>query len=71
MNPAGFILVAVGLFSFAGGLFNWNWFMNTRRAKALVRAIRPAGARVFYMLLGIVVIVFGVLLAFNVIGGSQ
>jgi hypothetical protein len=71
MNPAGFILVAVGLFSFAGGLFNWNWFMNTRRAIALVRAIRPVGARVFYMLLGIVIIVFGVFLGFNIIGGSQ
>jgi hypothetical protein len=71
MNPAGFILVGVGLFSFAGGLFNWNWFMNTRRARALVRAIRPVGARVFYMLLGIVIIVFGVLLGFNIIGGSQ
>jgi hypothetical protein len=70
MNPAGFILVAVGLFCFAGGLFNWNWFMNTRRARALVRAIGPTGARAFYMLLGIVIIVFGVLVAFNVIGGS-
>jgi hypothetical protein len=68
MNPAGFILIAVGLFSFAGGSFNWNWFMNTRRARALVRAVGPAGARFFYMLLGIVVIVLGVLLAFKFIG---
>jgi len=70
MNPPGFILIAIGLFSFAGGVFNWNWFMNTRRARALVRSIRPVGARVFYMVLGIIVIVFGVLISFNVIGGN-
>ena len=68
MNPAGFILVAVGLFSFAGGLFNWHWFMNTRRARALVRGIGPTRARVFYMLLGIVVTVIGIMLAVNVFG---
>ena len=70
MNPVGLILIAVGLFSFAGGLFNWNWFMNTNRARALVRSIRPEGARVFYIVLGLIVIVFGVFLAFNGIGGS-
>ena len=70
MNPVGFILIAVGLFSFAGGLFNWNWFMNTSRARALVRSIRPVGARVFYIVLGLIVIVFGVFLAFNGIGSS-
>ena len=70
MNPVGFILIAVGLFSFAGGLFNWNWFMNTSRARALVRSIRSVGARVFYIVLGLIVIVFGVFLAFNGIGSS-
>ncbi|NOR89625.1 MAG: hypothetical protein GQ524_05165 [Anaerolineales bacterium] len=70
MNPVGFILIAIGLFSFAGGLFNWNWFMNTRRARALVRSIRPVGARVFYMVLGMIVIVFGVFVSFNGIGGN-
>ena len=71
MNPAGFILIAIGLFTLTGGLFNWNWFMHTRRAAALARTIRPAGARIFYILLGILVILFGLLLAFNRIGGSQ
>ena len=70
MNPVGLILIAVGLLSFAGGLFNWNWFMNTSRARALVRSIRSVGARVFYIVLGLIVIVFGVFLAFNGIGGS-
>jgi uncharacterized membrane protein YidH (DUF202 family) len=70
MNPVGLILIAVGLFSLGGGLFNWNWFMNTRRARALVRSIRPVGARVFYIVLGMIVIAFGVFIAFNGIGGN-
>ncbi len=70
MNPVGLILIAVGLFSLVGGLFNWNWFMNTRRARALVRSIRPVGARVFYIVLGMIVIVLGVFITFNGIGGS-
>ena len=68
MNPAGFILVAVGLFSLAGGLLNWKWFMNTRRASALVRAISHKGARLFYVILGIIVAKFGLLITFGVIG---
>ena len=71
MNTAGFILIAIGLFSLAGGLFNWGWFMQTRRARAMVRTMGPKWARAFYMLLGIVVIVFGILLVLGVIGGSK
>jgi len=71
MNPAGFILIAIGLFSFAGGLFNWSWFLNTRRARAAERTFGPAGARAFYMLLGIAVMAFGCLLLFGVFGGSR
>jgi hypothetical protein len=70
MNPAGVIVFAVGLLSFAGGLFNWNWFMNTTNARKVVNMFRPAGARIFYMVLGVAVIGFGLLLALNLIGGS-
>ena len=30
----GWILIAAGLFSFAGGVFGWDWFLNSRRARA-------------------------------------
>ena len=61
MNPAWFILMAVGVFSLAGVLFNCDWFMNTGSPRELARAIRPVGTRVFYIVLGIIVPVFGVL----------
>ena len=70
MNPTGVIVIAVGLLSFAGGLFNWKWFMNTTSARGVVNTLRPTGARVFYMVLGVAVIVFGLLLALNLVGGS-
>jgi hypothetical protein len=70
MNPAGVIVIAVGLLSFAGGLFNWNWFMNTTSARGVVNTLRPTGARVFYMVLGVAVIVFGFSLVLNLVGGS-
>jgi hypothetical protein len=70
LNPAGLILVLIGSFSFAGGLFNWGWFMNTRRASVLVRVIGIKGARIFYMFLGISVFVFGFLITLNLISAS-
>lgn len=71
MNPAGLVLAAIGLFSFAGGLCNWHWFMNARKARALVRMIGPGAARVFYMLLGLVIAVYGVLLTVGTVGGAR
>ena len=46
----------------AGGLFAWEWFMREWKSRALQRLIGFQGARVFYMLLGIVVAVIGVLM---------
>lgn len=68
MNPSGIIIVAAGLFSFAAGLFNWQWFMNARKVRAMARLIGPAGVRVFYMILGLAIAVYGVLLASGMVG---
>jgi len=37
-NPVGLIFIFVGLFSMAGGIFNWEWFMTNRRARLFVVA---------------------------------
>jgi hypothetical protein len=71
MNPAGLILITIGIFSFAGGFFNWVWFMKTRSARGVVNALRPAGARTFYMILGVCVTIFGILLMMDIFGESQ
>ena len=55
-----FVLLA-GLFAIAGGVLNWDWFMTNRRARIFVAVFGRQGARLFYVLLGIIVVVFGAL----------
>jgi len=37
--------VLAGLFSFAGAVFNWDWFMTHYRARLFVRVLGRNGAR--------------------------
>jgi len=55
------LFVAIGMFSLAGAMFNWDWFMNDRRAAFFVSVFGRTGARVFYALLGIALIGIGIL----------
>lgn len=59
----GLLLVLIGAFAVAGGLFDWSWFMGNRRARRFVFLFGPTGARVFYALLGGALAGAGVLLA--------
>ena len=63
----GLLLVGGGLFSIAGAIFNWNWFMESRKARWIVRLFGRGGARAFYAVLGTVVAVVGILLLAGVI----
>ncbi len=58
MNLLGLFIVATGLFSAAGGIFNWDWFMNHRKARFMCSLLTRTEARVFYAIceLGIVVL---------------
>jgi hypothetical protein len=47
------LLVAIGAFAALGGIKNWDWFMNNRRARLFVTILGRDGARVFYVLLGL------------------
>ncbi len=57
---AGIFLGLMGCFSIAGGIFNWNWYMNSRRAAFLVKIMGRNGARVFYILLGAAILAFAI-----------
>lgn len=57
-----YLLVFVGIFTLSGGVMNWQWFMNHRKARPFVRILGPMGARVFYALLGLVCVTFGLVL---------
>ena len=53
------IVIFAGLFSLAGGVLNWDFFMNNYRAKLFVSVLGRQGARVVYVLLGLGLAGFG------------
>jgi len=61
VNPVvSAFVIASGLFAIAGAYFDWDRFMNfNRRSRLIVALFGRAGARVFYGLLGVALVVFG------------
>lgn len=59
MSPqvSGILFNFAGGFSVAGAYFNWDWFINNRRAWLFVKR---GGARVVYGLLGVFLMIVGV-----------
>ena len=55
----GSIAIVFGLFTICAAALDWEWFMNHRKARFLIGFIGRPGARVFYTLLGLVLIVGG------------
>ncbi len=56
---ASILLVFAGLFSIAGAILDWEWFMTSRRAAMFVRLLGRTGARIFYALLGLFLVGVG------------
>ena len=71
MNMIGLFFVAAGLFSIAGAICNWEWFINSRKARTLVKLLSRNGARIFYGVLGLALVVLGTLGAMDVIDMSK
>lgn len=59
------IFIGFGLFTLAGAIGNWEWFMNSRKARRLSRLITRNGARIFYSVLGIALMVLGSAMLFE------
>lgn len=66
-NAIPLVLVGVfaGLFSIAGAWFNWEWFMNSPRARPIVWLFGRDGARAFYALLGVAMIVVAIVIGLS------
>ena len=62
-----YVIIAAGLFAMAGGIFNWGFFINSRKARLWVRLFGQGGARIFYVVLGLAIAVVGALLAAGVL----
>ncbi|MBT3379949.1 MAG: hypothetical protein HN742_03050 [Lentisphaerae bacterium] len=71
MNPIGLIFIAAGAFTMAGAICDWDWYMNSRKARFFVSILSRNGARIFYGLLGLAFVVVGVLAAMGIIDMSK
>jgi hypothetical protein len=50
------VFALIGVFALLASFFNWNWFFNHRKASFFVGIFGRKGARVFYVLLGCVLL---------------
>lgn len=71
MNLAGMILLGAGVFSVCGAVCDWDWFINSRKARAMVALLGRNGARAFYGLLGAVLSVVGLLGLLGIVDLAQ
>lgn len=65
MDPSEYFIlvlfIALGAFSIVASIFNFDWYFNTSGAMTFVNWLGRRGARIFYALLGVGLIVCGVL----------
>jgi hypothetical protein len=63
----GLVFVAIGAFSIFGGFTGWGWFMNNSKAKVMISLFSYMGARIFYCVLGLALVVGGLLVIAGVV----
>lgn len=56
----GVIIILCGIFSICGSVFNWDWYFNNRKARGVVSLFGRTGARIFYVILGLIIIAMGI-----------
>jgi len=59
------------LFGAAGGICDWEWFVNSRKAHFMSSILTRTGARTLYVILGLLLAVLGTLTALGVIQDSS
>lgn len=63
----GWLLVVAGLFSIAGAVKDWDFFMNHHKAQFFIRLFGRQGTRIFYGILGTILSVLGLLAGLGII----
>ena len=63
----GIVIALSGAFLAAAGAFDWNWFMNHRKARLLTSLIGRGAARGVYIGIGLAAVVTGVLMALGAV----
>ena len=59
------LFVLVGLLSVLAAICNWNWFFTAQNAQLIVRNVGRGRARLFYGLLGVIMIGMAVFFFLN------
>lgn len=54
------VFVLVGIISILAASFNWDWFFNAQNSQFIVRNMGRKHARLFYAVLGLIMIGTGV-----------
>lgn len=61
MDTFAFILfILAGTFSVLASVKNWDWYFNNRKAQPFVRIFGRTGARIFYTLIGVMIMGIGI-----------
>ena len=55
------LFIVIGILVVVGAAKDWDWFMNSWRARALSRLIGRKAARIFYVLIGISLVIYSAL----------
>jgi len=63
----GLVLCGMGVFSICGAVFDWDFFMESRKARFWVNIVGRNGARVGYVVLGLGVAMLGLLITIGII----
>ena len=61
MDPLGPVILFFGLLCIVSAIFDWDWFMNHHKAQFVCTKLGRNRARVFYVILGVVLFVLGIL----------
>lgn len=67
MNWIGLLVVGSGVFSVMGAILDWDFYMEHRKARWIVALVGRFGARIFYFLFGVALIVLGVLITMGIL----
>ena len=59
------IFAAAGIVSLLAALLDWNWFFTTRNTQFIVRNVGRRQARLFYGILGVILIATAVFFVLN------
>jgi len=61
------LFMAIGIYSVLGAYFEWNFFYNSRKAQRVVNLFGRSGAKIFYIVVGVILFSIALLDMTNII----